>query len=277
MSVVTKNVQLNGLTTFWSLCDHTPVGALSQGLEDIGRADLMPDLSRGTDALSRALHRAFSERRTLIRPLKGLTGYAVVLETPAELADEKMEYEEAFKVGCVVGKHLIFNPEDTEHKFMVEREFQKQLEIVPASKVGGMLTKAVRSLEGISMRPKGGMYWVPEKHLDTWNAIADVVHKASADNYVLGMTTIQDANSLETVCFSMTHQVERMLETLTNDLENGDLGKRALKSRERQAQELDDFLHTYEGVLGRSLSELRNRTGEVEEAAGIALLAAMGE
>ena len=276
MSVVTKNVKYNGLTMFWSLCDSTPLEPLREGLTDIGRADLVPEKTEEGDALKRALHFVFRDRRTLVRPLERMRGaYAVVLEDAAALGDEKMQYEEAFKVACIDGD-LVFNPDDTEYRFQVERAFQEQQKILPASKLGGVLTKAIMSLQGIPLRPRGGMYWLSEEKLDEWNDIVDVIQGAHQGNSVLGMRTTTDTGTLDAVCFSLTTQVEKMLETLTDDLESGDLGKRALQSREDRARELDSFIQDYETILGKSLQELRDRAGEAESAAAVALLAVLG-
>ena len=271
-----KDIEFNGVTTFWSLCDETPLEALREGLESIGRADLVPEGIEGGDALKRALNSVFRNRNTLVRPLEGMRGaYAVVLEDAASMGDEKMRYEEAFKVACIDGD-LVFNPDDSEHKFMVEREFQEQKKVVPAARLGSVLTKAVVSLHGIPVRPKGGMYWISDEHLEAWHKVCDVISAANGRNRVLGMRTTSEGGTLDAVCFSLTTKVEKMLEGLKDDLEHGDLGKRGLASRERQAQELDSFIQKYEGILGRSLQDLRDRAQEAESAAAVALLAAMG-
>ncbi len=88
---------------------------------------------------------------------------------------------------------------------------------------------------------------------------------------------IYDIATLDAVCDSLVAQVENTLSQLETDLEDGELGKRGLRTREKEAQELDDLVGTYEGILGKTLTSLRDRAEEVESAASIAILEAMAD
>ena len=108
-----------------------------------------------------------------------------------------------------------------------------------------------------------------------WEEIVRVVERCNIRNTTSLVKTTTDKKTLDAVCDSLVHQVSKKLENLETSLEEGELGKRGLKTREREAQELDDLMQTYEKILGKTLTSLRDRASDVESAASMALLEAM--
>ncbi len=268
---VEKKIKYNGITVFWSLTDGTNIEVLRDGFEEIGWLHLLPEVQEDSQALRRALAHHFPGKRTLIRPLKGIVGYAVVNE---DASGDEMEYDEEVRMGLVDGK-LFSNPMDHPLREAVSDTYRFEKKLVTAAKLGGVLVRAARELNGIPLRPRGGFYWIPDSSAEKWEQIVDVVERARSGNVTWKMKTTTDENTVEAVCDSLVIQVENQLAKLESDLEEGELGKRALKTREKDAQELDSLVANYEEILGKTLEGLRSRASEVESAACVALLEAM--
>tara|TARA_R100001594_G_scaffold29905_1_gene55735 strand:- start:1839 stop:2654 length:816 start_codon:yes stop_codon:yes gene_type:complete len=269
--MIEKSIDYNGSIVYWSLSDGTNIHLLRQGLQDIGRAHLIPETRVDLQALQRSIREAFPGKRTLVRPLSGKPGYAVVHE---HSGGTEMEYEEEVRFAVVANE--IFCSESNHPKLaFIEDEYQNQKDLVTANKLGGVLVKACQELQGIPLRNRGGLYWIPEANRLKWEEIVRVVERCNIRNTTSLVKTTTDKKTLDAVCDSLVHQVSKKLENLETSLEEGELGKRGLKTREREAQELDDLVQTYEKILGKTLTSLRDRASDVESAASMALLEAM--
>ena len=167
---VEKKVKYNGITVFWSLSDGTNIDLLRKGFEDIGWSHLLPETQEDSQALRRSLVHHFPGKRTLIRPLKGIVGYAVVHEDPD---GKEMEYNEEVRMGLVDGK-LFSNPMEHPLREAIAETYQFEKKLVTAAKLGGVLVRAARELSGIPLRPRGGFYWIPDSKADDWERIVNV-------------------------------------------------------------------------------------------------------
>lgn len=269
--MIEKSIAYNGIIVYWSLSDGTNIHLLRQGLQDIGSAHLIPATRVDLQALQRSIREAFPGKHTLIRPLSGEPGYAVVHE---HSGGTEMEYEEEVRF-FVVGKRVLCSEMNHPKEEFIQEEYQKQKNLVTANKLGGVLVKACHELKGIPLRNRGGLYWIPETNRSRWEEIVRVVEQSNIRNTTHLLKTTTDRKTLDAVCDSLVYQVTQKLGDLETSLEEGELGKRALRTREREAQELDDLMQTYEKILGKTLTSLRDRASDVESAASMALLEAM--
>lgn len=267
---VEKKVQFNGFTTFWGLTDRTNADTLRENLDAIGLGDLLPDVRDDGPALKRAIRRYYPGKHTLVRELPGIVGFAVVQE---ETAGAEMEYEEEFRVGLADGM-LFTNPMDHPSREGIRAAYQEEKNIIPAAKIGGLLVRVANRLSGIRLRPTGGFYWLPNTSRDTWEQVCGAVEASNRENVIWHMRTTTDERTVDAVCDSLTIQVESRLEKLEEELAEGALGERALRTRENEAQELDALVKTYEGILGKTLKGLRARADAVEQSACLAILEA---
>ena len=267
---VEKTIAYNGFMTFWSLTDGTNSEVLRDALNSINKASLLPSTQDESQALRRSIASHFPKRSYLIRELDEVCGFGVIEE---DRTLEQLEYQEVLRV-IAMGDMVVAAPQEHPAIEHIKQEFLFQKKLITASALGGMLVNACRQLNGISLRPRGGLYWVPEESRESWEAICDAVESCGG-NRVFELRTTTDAKTVDAVCDLLVLQVEKKLETLEEDLQEGNLQQtRAIESRRDQAQELDALLSTYEGILGRTLKELRERSEEVEEAACTALLLA---
>ena len=282
---IEKEVKQNGVTVWWSLSDGTNVNLLREGFEAIKKSHLIPEVSENSQALRRALKTHFRGRDVLIRPIRGVCGFAVVREDDS---GKEMEYEEELRIMVtnLTGGHFsqfsenmrnqfASNPQEHPLRDAIKESYLFEKNLIPAASLGKILVQACRELNGIPLRPRGGMYWIPKSSIEDWEKIVAVVESANRGNTTWKMRTSTDAESIQAICDSLIIQVENQLDNLEEELEHGSLGKRALETREREAKALDDLCKTYEGILSVTLDGLRGRVTSVETAACNAILDAM--
>ena len=280
--MIEKTIKYNGILTHWSLSDNSDRQILKVGFEDLGLAELIPSPKNDTQALLRALNRVFSKQDVVIKTVRGTSGYKVCGRQ--DLRDGKTRYTEALKVtfDSSGGLHYEENHDAyTSVRFghdvqdMLQSEFNVQKRLVYGAVLGTVLSNAARKLGGISMRPRGGFYWIPKSSKARWKEIAGVISLAFHKNTVSCIQTTTDTDTLDAICVALVAQVESKLGQLETDLEEGDLGKRALQTREREAGELDSLVQDYEKILGKTMTSLRDRVEEVESTASLAILESM--
>lgn len=269
--MIEKEIKYNGVCVWWSLCDRTSEEELRQGFQALGRAELIPERIDDRYALQRALQSLYPDRRALVRPLgRGVVGYALVHEDPN---GTEMEYQEELRAALLNGQLLISPAEHSAREELTTR-YREERNFVTASKLGGVLVRAARALSGISLRSRGGFYWIPEQNLEKWRAIAQVVEDAHGSNRISMMRTTTDEDSVDSVCDSLIAQVQSGLAQVEEKLATGDLGKRGLRTQQAEAKELDRLVQKYEKILGRTLDSLRTQTAQVEAQASMAVLMA---
>ena len=268
---VEKQIAYNGQIVYWSLTDGTNVDVLRDGFSAIGKAHLIPETQADNAALKRAIASVFSDKRTLVRPLSGVVGYAVVHEDPS---GDEMEYEEEARFALLDGE-LYSNPLDHPANERISEIYSFERKLVTASKLGGVLVRAARELDGIPLRPRGGAYWIPDHQADAWENIVNVVESSRHGNVTWKLRTTTDENTVNAVCDSLITEVEKEIESLTEEIQEGDLGERGIKNREKKAQELDALVSRYEKRLGKTLTQVKEQIAEVEKLAVAALLDSM--
>jgi len=275
-----RDLKLNGVIGYWSLSDGTPLVEVHDGLKAVGLEHCVPITMTDKPSLRRGLGTVFPKRRQLIRPLEGKAGFAVIEESTDDNGD--LTHEQSLQVQILYPAHmggeaaLMFRPHNHIMIPRVKEEFLVEKERVPASQLGQILVRCIESLRGVSLRPTGGFYWLAEEDVPKWEEVAKVIVGANASNKMYLLRTTTEPETVDAVCDAVLTQVQSKLDALVEELEHGDLGKRALKSREALAQELDEYLQRYESIFQKSFSALREQADEVESAAAMAIIQAMG-
>lgn len=272
-------IGFNGAIVWWSLNNETSREKLREGFEAIGRPDLLPTIENDGQALRRAIRNCFPSRGdNLIRPLKGIPGFAVIEESGGINSSGFSELSHRQELSIAIsGSAIISNPQDYPLVDRIKREYFAEKQKVPASKLGKILVDACARLSGIPMRPRGGMYWMPEESLGRWEEIVSVVKNAQHKNRCWKTKTTTDQETVDAVCDSLIIEVEKQLDGVMEALtsEENVLGKRALKTKANTALELKNLVAQYEGILSRTLTDLSEKADKVQSATGLALLQAI--
>ena len=266
---IDKQMKFNGTIVFWSLTGGTNLSTLRERMEEVGLPDIVPEEIEDAPALRRALGSIYSGRRIHIEPMEGIRGMYSVVDVDA--SGILPEYTPFLRTGVIAGE-LEFRPEEFEDADRIHAAFQQEKENVPAAKLGQMLVRLSEKCRGVSLRPSGGFYWIPNEHAETWENAATAIRSANPACSLFRVRTTTDTSTVDAVCESVVLQVTKELEKMQEEIEDGVLGKRALGSREARAIQLDEMLDEYESILGKTLTSLREQADDVGATAALALL-----
>lgn len=154
--------------------------------------------------------------------------------------------------------------------------YSKEKTLLEAAPVGSALSDiCVYEFEGTGIRPSGGVYWIPNRHLVDWKRLRDsipgcTVPGAEAKLFSLGVRRDEDA--VIAVTAGIVKEIENNCAELTSSIKEGDLGERALNNRQKQAIEMKKKIDTYERLLRHPLDHLKTKCDSMKAVAAEALL-----
>ncbi len=282
MTLKTITAKAHGITTYWSLTSRSDMMAFLLQWPGLGVADCLPSILKPHQRLKQALVDTFRRRRdVLIHPHNNSEGFSITRLVKGEksnnyvtdtdvflkVVNDELEIEWVWTVGGIT--HL--NP--TERRDL-EDDCKNAFDLwamgVTASSVGVALSNAVRKLGGVPLRPRGGIYWLPQRAVTKWEKIAKSVVDAEKHNIVFQLSTIHDSNSAKAVLKAVELDLIRRFEEIESAL-SGDLGDRALKTKLSQLRTLKVDIKEYETILGESFEHVQ---AEVENTENLECFAA---
>ena len=266
-----QQVQFAGVVTYWSSSSSSQE-TLREGLNKLGLGSFVPEKMSSSEALKLAMQTC-GNRRRLVRPLSGTVGYALVDETASTSSVD----HSCGLVGKLSGLGLSFSDESSPLTHGIRADFEKYLGVVPHRAVTASLVKLVGEFGGVSLRDRGGIYWIPEEKAQAWADAARVFESAS----VLGSTSVYEFNivhddkSIRGVVDALISEIEGEVSDIQSAISAGTLGARALESRQTKAVEMAERIETFEKTFSVSLATLRASVDSAKSAAVTATLAAM--
>ena len=275
-----KEVSVNGRVVFWTLGEDSDHAILEQGLTDCSLGGYCPDENTAKAALKSALVSIYGSRRCLIRPLDGRAGYLVVQEKGEGEGNISLSHVPLFSVDVPTGPEgiLFKDPESGEivehHQAGIVRDqFWRELDKVPSHKVARALVNIIDRISGTSLRETGGIYWIPERTLPIWEKVVTAVESASPSNAIYALNTAKDDDCLRAVVAGLTHSVSSEMDTIRGKIRSGKLGDKALATQNSRAADLRLKIQLYEKLFGKTLTELKDSTEDLESAEVMTALA----
>ena len=256
---IETSASIAGAVSYWSLSQETAVSALISGLGplDLGD-DIIPIPHSGSSALRLALNKVFNARGLMVRPRldPDINGFEILKETRGQ---DKNKYEVIAEAQVDGFNTVTLSPNNIDLQDQIQQTYYYQRLVLDPNQVASMLTNIVEKLNGRTLRPRGGIYWIPESGLETWGKVIDVVENASltaSPNSIYLLRTLFDSSAVRAVKDAVVRDIQEKSAKLSEGAKEEKLGARALKSKARDATRLHDRISIYEGILGEALSEL---------------------
>jgi len=260
---------ISGAVVYWTASKDTSANTLAANLQAIGLGKFVPAPATDAVALKAAMTDLYAGATSgagtnLIRPDRN--GFSVVTETQGVFG---LMHDTVLHARFAHG-HLALTPQDHPDAGRLLSAIQSQLDLVPTSSLTSALTAIVGHLGGVSMRPTGGIYWVPQRSLEMWGKVIKAVQDSGASAVYMAQT-VADAESVRAVCAAIQAEVGAEVERIRHDLAEG-LTARSGRARSAQLSTLGNRLREYEADLGTTLGDLRDALSQMDHA----LLAAAG-
>ena len=284
---------------------------LHNALEDAGvPSEVWPSEPSPNKCLERAVKELASDRRTLVRPLKGSKGWTVVIED-AEALDLEVSnlpytptahtLDLTARVKKVYGQHIVeVTPWDHPLVPRIKRHYADWLGRFKAPHdLSQWFTQTVIPwCSGVATRSRGGSYYVlrgePLERLEKCVRALHKVSNTSSTTRTVGgiavpMTSVMEGGRIVIKPeLASTVAVEVLLENFLNEcdlvsdnveksLSNTNLGHRALKTQAGVAKAQAEKIALVERMLDTQLDDVRNTMLRLESEAGVAALAAMDD
>lgn len=262
--LVNEEVNGAGLETFWALRSDLNLERLKEAWK---KANLSDELIIEEPSLEVAFTRA-------MKTLEGDDLYLESVSTGETALMLKNEVDGLPQPVCI-GKWRLGKTGNVELTYSLDpscadihrgvvAEFETAQKTITATDVSKWLKELVEGpLRGLTLREKGGVYYVPPMYVATWRSIKAAVSEASATKvYIIPMLKCADA--VETIVDAALAESESVIDKLTKELEahadgSATKGPDALKTREQQAAELKARMAQYEAFLGVKLPQVQER------------------
>jgi hypothetical protein len=244
-----------GAILWWRLSGRISYAKLAKAWQEAGHdASLLPAEPTPLAALKGAV-RAMTEQRRLVRPLADHDGYAIVDETARRddldygiVARVKVHPEDDTRIGI--------QPSDFAQADRLRAEYTDARGSIPHGRLGNWLADMAARCKAISLRPTGGIYFVPRTHVARFRAIARTVMDATTCT-VYEVPALDSDEAVAAVLDALTAEADAEMADLGDDL--NDLGARALRTRERRCDQLRQKLEAYAELLGPALDVINDQ------------------
>lgn len=257
-----------GAIVYWRINGSTKLEDLQESWERarLPSGDLPVEVAAET-ALRLACQEQKQKRR-LVRPLQDGRGYAIVEET-AEGDD--LSHRVAVRVKLVP----CFWTDSPERLIAheIRASYERHLNEIHAAAFGSWLVKRVTDCSAVSLRDTGGIYFIPRHGMAHWRRIATAIREASP-HQLFEIPAMKSDEAVLSIVDALTSEATAEMEALREELAGGELGGRALKSRQAACQAVSAKVAEFSALLGIQMSVVASQLTQLEAEITAAQLAA---
>lgn len=279
LTIVTDTeVKAAGAVVFWRLSGAVNLEDLTAAWTGAGfDPDMLPANPTPAVALKRAMEE-IKDKNHIVRPLPN-GGLALVREYKTDVGS--LDYEVVLratvdKVGRFVASVAPALGADSMYEALASKaktSYGFHLETLSTTDISTWLTALMGKLQAVGLRDMGGIYFVPRFTLATWERMVACIREVSASvvSFIPAMPT---SEALDAITEAITQEAANMIQAVEDDINTGNLGERALKTRQKSAEECERKITQYEGILGKRLEDIRANLTTLSERVNQAILSA---
>lgn len=274
--VIDRASEGSGAVVFWTLTGETSHARLSDAWEAYC---LPPKLAPPAPSPARALRRAVeatagSGRRVLVRPLPQAGAFAIVREqVTGGGAGAVLAHDELMRV-WVEGDDLRFARGACSYEAYdqarerIEAAFGHAADTLDAGAMGTWLVRlATQYAAGTALRERGGVYYVPPTTTWAWEEVVECVQSAGVGGSIYTIPAMHSDDAIRAVTDSLLAEIRAALQTVSEEVQSGELSARMLRTRQRRCDDMLAKLGAYDGMLGQALGGVRTEIASAQAAA----------
>jgi hypothetical protein len=267
-----------GAISYWSLEGEVCLATLRDSLAIEGLEErLLPTGPTLADSLARGARESCADSRQLIRPL-ARGAWAFVQES---VVDGDTVTHEQLLVGRVksveapdgskeqvIDIQLARGMEMTDElEVLIERiksATERQKGILSANDMSWWLVYVAKQLHAVSLRDRGGVYFVPRDVLPVWRKITRTLSEETAHK-IFEIPAVKTDEAVEAILTAVRSFVAGKFKEAEEYLAGG-VSTRGLNALERSLDETHDYVDHYVGLLGTALPDLIDKLENVKGA-----------
>tara|TARA_R110000824_G_scaffold3120_3_gene14398 strand:+ start:821 stop:1663 length:843 start_codon:yes stop_codon:yes gene_type:complete len=273
-----KRDLIGGAIVYFELSGESVHSIIEAGLNHIDLGRFTPATYTDLNALKASLQKVYGKTHR-IDSLGGREGYtATVVESDEKNGVKTLNYDVGFTVHPPTTTYFPFWNPDTGDEVEpdgadeVRQGFYGNIQKVPRNNVARALTLIAAHLRGVSLKSHGGVYWIPEKSVAKWEQVCIVIETASKANRVHKIRTVIDKDSCRAYTEALREHVKYEAGVIKEKVLKGGLKKRALATKENEADELKGLIKEYESMFQVTLDDLTAIADDAGTSAAFAAL-----
>lgn len=249
--------QVTGAVVYWTMSGDVDLSKLEPAWKAANLpADWMPTPPSPKAALGRAAKDLQTKQRLVRQDPKG--GWSFVYELTV---DGKLDYSVGARVHLsgpndetlVLDTDTASFQNATEDFDRVQLEYARVRATVGAVDASAWLIWIAGKLDAVSLRDRGGVYFVPKANVERFRAVRDCLKGASASR-VFMIPAMRSSDAVAAVLEAVTKEASELLQA-TRDVFTDSLGHRAAKTRVELIDTLINKIEGYEKLLNVKMAE----------------------
>lgn len=261
-----------GGVVYWRMAGDVDPSALQEEWEARNLDTAHLPTPPGPDAALRRALAEFQARRVLVRPLAHKGQWTLVEEHIVD--DGTLRHAQTCTAKLDALGRLRVEPEGDLSNRIFD-EYVRHLTVLTPQDISAWVIDQVERLGAVSLRDRGGVYFVPRSGLTEWNQIVAAL-RACSDHRFYQIPAMPTEDVVTAVLDAVREEAEQAAAAIEAEVANGDLKSRALTTRADRCTAVAQKIATYEALLGTKMEDLRRRFDDLQASIAVASLAAMG-
>jgi hypothetical protein len=271
VTVVTEHVGNAGAVVMWSMRGDTSIDELAAAWTEQGLdAGWLPQPPTPVTALRRAIGELKGPTR-IVRPTQA--GWALFDEKAAGTEDE-LAFTTALKAKVDKVGRLTVTGGTEDERAQMHAAFAKYADHLGTQDVSAWLAAMVWRASAVSLRPTGGVYFVPAFAMPLWERIVRAVKTSSSHN-VYAIPALRNEDIVAAVTEGLEKEATEAVEAIEAELAaKTDMKRAPLERRIKTTETIEAKLSSYEKLLGTQLDMMRAKVEAVRAEITKAILTA---
>jgi len=244
-----------GSAVFWTLGESTDYNALSNALSACGFRKFIPERMTDYAALKAALEHCFPDHE--IFPVKGAGTTFEVVSVRRDQFDKRNNFSHVLTASVTASLTIDTDQFDTAIDARITEQFQINRNTVPYHNVSRCLVDIVFDLQGTTLRPSGGIYWIPNNNFERWETVAAAVESAGSKNQAFALRTFLDEHSATVLRAALSAEIAREARSIDETLHDPVTGLKAAATAKKKARSLRAKIEAYESAFSMALPDLK--------------------
>ena len=258
--MITTRHDIAGLSAFWTLGDDTDFQKYADALKRAGLGKFTPERPTDFAALRDVLYSEFGSDHVYAVKNSVLPTFEVVTVKPAPKDQDTLgrnEYTHKMTASVTTAGNIETDTGDSGMDYRLTDKFRQLREKVAYHAVSRSLVEIVYSLSGTTLRPSGGIYWIPAEAIERWEMAANAIESAGSKNRTFALRTMMDEHTACAIREALTAEIEREGKLIETALHDPATSLKTARTQRQKADQLRQKIETYECAFTMSLADLK--------------------
>jgi len=251
----TNQNNLAGSAVFWTLGEDTDYQRVSTAMQLAGFSKFTPERMTNAAALKLTLERAYPKHEVFA--VRGSTKSFEVVRVTRETGTNKNEYHHVLTATVDEWNKIQSDSTDLATDSFLADAFAKHAGTVPYANLSRALVDIVHELGGTTLRPSGGIYWIPNAKFDKWQKLAEGIESSGIKNKVFALRTFLDEHSAAVLREALTMEIARESKEIDEIISDTSTSLKKANNAKNRAKALRNKIAASEDAFSMALPELK--------------------